>query len=285
MKTTDVQEYDSGLSVEKHNTLCNTFNPFMVDVQALVLAAGQIEVVDANDEQGMEKARDTRLCLKRVRVSLEKQRVELKESSLLEGKAIDGMANVIKALIVPAEKSLQEKEDFVKVEEAKRIKGLVEQRTAQLIAVGADPANFLLDKITDQAFEVILKGAAAAVKIQKEEAAAEAVKAEADKKEQARLKKENDELRAKEEKRKADDAERVRLEKVVEQKKKDAAQAALDAPDKEKLAAFLEDVSALKVPQVEGDIAQAAIEGVRAYLNGCVKALRGGIAELSTDKS
>ena len=29
VKTTDIQKYESGLSIEKHNELANNFNPFM----------------------------------------------------------------------------------------------------------------------------------------------------------------------------------------------------------------------------------------------------------------
>ena len=51
---------------------------------------------------------------------LKKVRKELKEESLRKGKAIDGVANIIKFLIEPVEKYLEDQEKFIeKLEQQK----------------------------------------------------------------------------------------------------------------------------------------------------------------------
>ena len=62
----------------------------------------------------MGRARQARLALKDIRVQTEKTRIQMKEDSLRTGKAIDGMANVIKFLIAPIEQHLQDQEDYGK---------------------------------------------------------------------------------------------------------------------------------------------------------------------------
>ena len=65
--------------------------------------AKTIKVVDETQKADMEMARVGRLFLREKRIAIEKKRKELKEQSLREGKAIDGIANVLKAVIVPIE--------------------------------------------------------------------------------------------------------------------------------------------------------------------------------------
>ena len=69
----------------------------------------------------MKLARVGRLFLMKKRTAIETVRKELKEQALREGKAIDGIANVLKALIIPIEEYLKKQEDFVVLKEAARI--------------------------------------------------------------------------------------------------------------------------------------------------------------------
>ena len=265
--TTEVQEYDSGLSVEKHNTLANTFNPFMVSVQELVAAADQVEVASADDTKAMARAREVRLSLKKIRVDVEHARKELKDSSLREGKAIDGMANIIKFVIVPVEEKLQEQEDFVRVQEAKRIADLVEAREGRLAEAGADPSVYVLDALTDEAFETLLQGVISAKEIEKKAAEDEAKRLEDERLERKRLEKENADLKRAEEERVAKEKAKAEAEEKERQaqiqSEKDAEQARLNAPDKEKLQALATTIYALPMPEVDGEIAEAAIQDVK----------------------
>jgi len=119
-ETAEITKYDSGLSNEKHAAIAGQFNEKCGPLQDLIDKANAIKVTGAGDVAAMKLARTTRLSLKNIRVEVEKTRKSLKEESLREGKAIDGMANIVKFLIVPVEQGLQEKEDFVKLAESHR---------------------------------------------------------------------------------------------------------------------------------------------------------------------
>ena len=73
-------------------------------------------VVTRDDQKAeMQMARTGRLFLREKRLAVENSRKKLKEESLREGKAIDGIANVLKALIVPIEEHLDRQERFVEI--------------------------------------------------------------------------------------------------------------------------------------------------------------------------
>jgi len=75
-------------------------------------------VVTKEDQTAeMDMARVGRLFLRDKRIAIEKARKELKEQALREGKAIDGIANVLKALIVPIEEYLGKQERFVEIQD------------------------------------------------------------------------------------------------------------------------------------------------------------------------
>jgi hypothetical protein len=63
----------------------------------------------------MQMARTGRLFLREKRIAIENSRKTLKEQILREGKAIDGIANVLKALIEPIEEYLDKQEHFVEI--------------------------------------------------------------------------------------------------------------------------------------------------------------------------
>ncbi len=65
----------------------------------------------------MEMARSGRLFLRAKRIAVENVRKKLKEQALREGKAIDGIANVLKALMIPIEEYFDKQEHFVKIKE------------------------------------------------------------------------------------------------------------------------------------------------------------------------
>ena len=340
-ETTAVQQYESGLADDKHNALAQAFNPFAADVQKCLSEAAAITVTDETDVGAMKLARDGRLKLRRIRIDVENTRKGLKESSMREGKAIDGMANIIKFMIVPVEEDLQAKEDFVKLAREKRAAELADSRAAELGKFDADSTHFDLAGMSDEAYAQLVKtselGHNARIKAEKDEAErveaeriAEA-KAEAEREkeretERKRIEAENAELKKQADKdakerakaeaarkkaeaetkrikaaqakaeaaRKKAEAETKRIkaaqakkdddEKTAELKRiqaeKDAEQAALSAPDADKIKRLDDDVCALTVPSVSSDVALTAIHEVRGLLNGVVKRLRDASKEL-----
>ena len=106
---------DSGLDSTKAKVLLTQFQDYFDLAAEWEIKAKTISVTNENQTAEMKMARAGRLFLKEKRVSIEKTRKALKEQSLREGKAIDGIANVLKALIIPIEKHLDQQEHFVEI--------------------------------------------------------------------------------------------------------------------------------------------------------------------------
>ena len=109
---------DSGLEQTKAQVLLDKFTGYFQIASDWEVKAKAVVVTDAGQKAEMEMARVGRLFLREKRIQIEKTRKELKEQSLREGKAIDGIANVLKALIVPIEEYLGKQEKFVEIKAA-----------------------------------------------------------------------------------------------------------------------------------------------------------------------
>ncbi len=201
---------ESGLQQNKIEALLSGFGDSFHKAKEIAAAANGITVTDESQTKEMQQARQARLELKNVRVAVEKTRKELKEQSLREGKAIDGMANIIKALIVPVEEHLEKQEKFAEIKAAERRARVFAERTAELSQYVDDVAAYDLENITDAAYDAVL----AKAKQDKIEAEEAAKKAEAE-----RIAKEKAEAEAREEQRK----ENERLKKEAAEREKAAA--------------------------------------------------------------
>jgi len=104
---------DSGLEQTKAKYLLENFQSYFELADEWTKKAEAIKVTEESQVADMQMARVGRLFLREKRIAIEKVRKELKEQSLREGKAIDGIANVLKALIVPIEEYLEKQEKFI----------------------------------------------------------------------------------------------------------------------------------------------------------------------------
>ena len=109
---------ESGLEGTKAQVLLDNFSTYFQIASEWEIKAKAIVVSDASQVADMKMARVGRLFLKEKRTAIEKTRKKLKEEALREGKAIDGIANILKALIVPIEEYLEKQEKFVEIKEA-----------------------------------------------------------------------------------------------------------------------------------------------------------------------
>lgn len=103
---------ESGLDKSKADILLKNFQDYFEIAGDWEKKAKMLVVSDDKQVAEMKMAREGRLFLREKRIAIEKTRKELKEQSLREGKAIDGIANVLKALIVPIEEYLYKQEHF-----------------------------------------------------------------------------------------------------------------------------------------------------------------------------
>lgn len=111
---------ESGLESSKAKYILENFQNYFEIAAEWENKAKTLIVTKPDQKAEMEMARTGRLFLREKRIAIEKARKELKEQSLREGKAIDGIANVLKALIVPIEEYLDRQERFIEIEEEKK---------------------------------------------------------------------------------------------------------------------------------------------------------------------
>lgn len=184
----------SGLEPNSATALRANFETMFSKAEKWAASAALIHVTSVDQKREMKLARESRLALREIRCDAEKTRKRLKEDSVRSGKAIDGIANVIKALIEPIEEHLLEQETFAERAEAARKLALRDARTETLRALDADPSVYAdLGAMAAEAWATALANAQAAHDSRIEAARqAEAVRVEAEriaaeKREAARL--------------------------------------------------------------------------------------------------
>jgi len=228
--------------------------------------AALIKVTDVSQTREMKLARDTRLALREIRVRCEKARKRLKENIVRQGKAIDGFANILKALTEPLEDKLYLDETFAERAEEARKDALAIARKEALTAYGADPAAFVnLGEMAEETWATTIESARLAAEHRKEEAKrAEAVKLEAERLAAEKLEAERKEAvrleaeRVEREKAQKEENERLRKENA---RKVAEAKAMLEAHTAEREAAELAaDRDRLAAAEKERELAKAADE-------------------------
>ena len=281
----------SGLEKGMVTNLMTDYSKYFSEAKAIVSECKDIQVTSEDQVDLMQKAREARLKLKNIRVEADKTRAKLKAQSMREGNAIQGIYNVIKALIVPVEEHLEKQEKFAEVQEQLRVEKRLTDRTEKLSRYVPDVSLYSIKDMDDEVFNNLLSGCKLSWDKAKEaEAEAEAKriadeKAEVERQEKIRLENEklkkeaevkekaleierqkqaeqlNKEREAKEkaeDKLKAEKAETLRKEtekKAIEELKEKEAEEVerkkLLAPDKEKLLSFATELSLIKAPAVK----------------------------------
>lgn len=293
----------AGLAEAKTQHLLKSFGNYFEEARTIAQGAKDINVKDVSETELMLKARKQRLALREVRINVENTRKELKEQSLREGKAIDGIANVIKALIIPIEQHLQLQEDFKKIQDEIARKQLAQSRLEELQKYDFYANDIDLANMTVESYQNLLKNTKEAFEARQEaQKKAEQERIEAEQKrlaEEKRLREENEKLKAESEKREKElakeraeqqkklDAERkareqaeakVKAEKEAQIKKEQAEKARLDAiaeaeaeaqrkkllaPDKEKLIDLASSIEKLQLPAVQSKEAMSVIRATQ----------------------
>ncbi|WP_064256349.1 hypothetical protein [Rhodococcus sp. HS-D2] len=232
-----------------------------------------IKVTDEDDKATMKLAREKRLELRKVRVSVENKRKELKADIVKRGHAIDGVARFVKEVIAPAEEYLQLQEDYAKIREAQRKADRIAKRTEALSPYPVSPAHYDLEGMSDEDFDALVislenerqaRIAAEAKAKAEAEARAEAERIEQERirAENARLKAEAEAERAKREELERAERERKAAEEAEKRQAEETARAERLAPDRDKLLRFgraLETIRTEKLPTVTSEEAAAVV--------------------------
>lgn len=223
---------ESQLESSKAQFILENFKNYFEIAAEWEQKAKNLIVTRADQSAEMQMARTGRLFLREKRIAIEKARKELKEQALREGKAIDGIANVLKALIVPIEEYLDKQERFIEIEQEKKDtalrleieKRMEEERIAKEKQEAEEREKIRIEneRLKKEALE---KEKALAEERKKQEAklAAERAKAEEERnKQEAILAKEREKAnaeRAKAESEKRAIEEKARKEKEAQAKK------------------------------------------------------------------
>jgi hypothetical protein len=107
-----------GMQTAETENLLAEFADFFDAARTWEAMAKTIVVTDAGQRREVRMAREGRLFLKAKRVALETRRKELKAEYLRKGRAVDGVANILKSVIVPIEEYLESQEKFAEIQEA-----------------------------------------------------------------------------------------------------------------------------------------------------------------------
>jgi hypothetical protein len=232
---------ESGLETTQSQAILEKFTGLFEKAKEWETKAKLIKITDISQTKEMSEAREARLALKDVRVNAEKTRKELKEKSLREGKAIDGIANVIKALVVPIEEHLEKQEKFAENLEIERKAKIDAERSLELQKYVEDISLYNFKEMTDEVFNKLIDKVKASYEAEQEaikkEEEERIKKEEEEKKEQERIKIENEKLKKEAEAREKElETERAEQEKKLEAER---VKAKKEAEAREKIEAEL----------------------------------------------
>lgn len=149
---------ESGLEKTKADLILEKFQDSFKIASEWEAKSKALVVTDVTQVTEMKMAREGRLFLKGRRVEIEKTRKELKEQSLREGKAIDGIANVLKALIEPIEEYLEKQEKFAEIKAAEEKAARTIERVELVRAYNPDVLDYTVADMPEDVFQNYLAG-------------------------------------------------------------------------------------------------------------------------------
>lgn len=178
---------ETGVNDKTAQSLKKSFGPFLDQLSDWEEKAFKLQVKDENDLESMERAREARLVLKKIRVEADKVRKALKEESNRYNNAVQSTYKIIEAAIVPMEAHLKQQEDFIRLAREKRQAELQEARIQALEGLEEfAPMNIDFGVLSEEDFNRLLNAAKLAKK-DAEERAAEQARLEVERKAKERL--------------------------------------------------------------------------------------------------
>jgi len=216
-----------GISTSKAAQIEAVFVPMVAKLKEFEADHASI-LLDADKkitEDVVIRAKTLRLAIAKVRIETEKMRKTEKEEYLRAGKAIDGVANILKFAVSDKEKQLDEIENHYKNLEIERLKDLGASRSATIELYGIDMDHNALADMNDDVWNNFYNGARVAheqkiealEKAEADQIAAEKAKAIEDE----RIRKENEELKQQQAEQRRLDDERIAKE-INDKRKRDA---------------------------------------------------------------
>ena len=103
------------LDNNRRSEMLTAFQSYFETATKLRREAEQIIVTDASQVAEMKKARELRLALRDVRTDSQKAHDLMKKESIEVGRALDGLNNIVIAIVKPAERYLDNQEKFIEI--------------------------------------------------------------------------------------------------------------------------------------------------------------------------
>lgn len=251
--------------------ILDNFTGFFKEASEWEAKAKQILITDISQKDEMAKARQARLALKNIRTIAEKARVKLKEKSRREGLAIDGIANVLKALIIPIEEHLDKQEKFAENLEKERLEKIYAQREMELRKYTEDVSLYNFKEMNNEVFTKLLSTLKMAW-----DAEQEATK----KVEQERIEKEKLEAEAREKQR----LENIKLKKEAEAREKELVKERAEQEKKLEAERMKAKKEAEAREKIEAELKAKKVEEERVKKEEIAKLQADKIAKLEADK-
>lgn len=227
---------ESSLDQQQSDYIISQFGEFEKIAAEWKEKAETIEVTDESQTDLMDLAREGRLAMKKVRTSVEKTRKELKQRSLNEGRAIDAIAKHITGLVSPIEDYLDNQENFIEIQNAKREQELLESRLPLINELDLDMSVHNFRTMPDSDFQLLCDGKRKQIadeqeRIRKEEEERKAKEAE-EAAERERIRQENEKLRAEKEAMRKEQEEKDRILREERAKREAAEREQREAEEK-----------------------------------------------------
>jgi len=194
----------------KAETIRSTFEPMVLMLNQFEATYKRIttKAKGGIDKEITTEARRLRIDIAKVRISTEKLRKEQKEEYLRAGKAIDGVANILKWAVSDQEAELEKIEKHFENAEKERIARLQSERVSALIEYGVDAVNTDLGNMAEDVWQAYRaakeKEYNDRIQAEKKAEADRIAKEEAERVERERMRVENERL-----KREAEERERI----------------------------------------------------------------------------
>jgi trichohyalin len=270
--------------------------PIVQTIQEWKIKVESLVVTDESQKDLMKQAREGRLILKNLRVSADKERKAMKEESQKYLNTIQLVYNTIESMIKPLEVHLQEQENFVEIQEAKREEERKQkiaelQKERERIVQSMDLVSFLpafvqLGDFSEEDFQQMVQFSQfkKEQKLAQEKQEEERKRMEAEERERIleasrleqileaeRLKEEQEKLEeklrlAKEENERIEKElnDKLQAEKKAEADRLKAERKLKNAPDKVKIEKMINDIELFKnhLPEVSTEEAKKIVSGV-----------------------
>lgn len=237
------------LPAGRANEIEKKFKPFDIGLKSHIEDYERIINSDIS-ENTCNEAKELRLKLTKIRTGSEKARKDIKGDVLQLSKAIDSVGKLIKDSVSEKEDKLKEIENYFENIEKEKKEKLRIERLEELKKYGIDSVSFALEEMEPIVWTGFLAGQKAtyeAEKARKKQELLDRLKADKEKEER------EDKLREENERIKADLKAKKEKEQADREKKEAEELARKQAPDKEKLENYFDEIKGKKIPEFSND--------------------------------